>query len=72
MKYICYWSLAEINMHTLWCNVLIVGQFAVLNFPSIMQALQSALQMWIVTNIQKYALLLHILLQTCQESIYYF
>ncbi len=28
--------------------------------------------MWIVTNLQKYALLLHILLQTCQENIYYF
>ncbi len=37
MKYICYWSWAEINMHILWCNVLIVCQFAMLNFPRVMQ-----------------------------------
>ncbi len=40
MQYFCYWSWAEINMHTLWCNVYNVCQFAMLNFPTIMQALK--------------------------------
>ncbi len=40
LKYICYRSGAEINMHALWCNVFIVCQLAMLNFHSIMQALK--------------------------------
>ncbi len=54
----------------------IVCQFAILNFPSIMQALKKVLSKCeaynVFTNRQKCAILLHILLQTCQENIYNF
>ncbi len=55
----------------------IVWQFAMLNFPSIMQPLKKfSLNVkhiiLFVTNRQKYSILLHISLQTYQENIYYF
>ncbi len=75
MKYIYFWCWAESNMHTLWCNfVYIVCQFAMLNFPSIMQALKSTLYKCeaynFVTNRQKCYFERHITVKSSTISIF--
>ncbi len=72
MKYICYWSWAEINYAHF--DVMYVHCVSIYNneLSQHYASTKKVLQMWIVTNIQKYAHLLHILLHTCQENIYYF
>ncbi len=63
--------------YTHWYHfVFTVSQFAMLNFHSIMQALikcsPNVKNVILLQTDKKYAILLHILLQTCQENIYYF